>query len=40
LKVKGIRVRIGNLAYFNAVDSRGIGELYKFLKKDNPYIYE
>lgn len=39
MKIKGIKIRIGNLIYFNEVDSRGIGTLYKCLKKENPYIY-
>lgn len=40
MKVKGIKIRIGNLIYFNEVDSRGVGTLYKFIKKYNPLIFE
>ena len=32
LSMKGLQIRIGNLIYFNQIDSRGIGTLYKFLK--------
>lgn len=38
--IKGVKIRIGNLIYLNRIDSRGVGILYKFVKKDNPYIFE
>lgn len=40
LKIKGIKIRIGNLIYINTVDQRGISNIYKYIKKDYPFIYE
>lgn len=40
LKIKGIKVRIGNLIYLNTVDQRGVSTIYKYVKSENPYIYE
>lgn len=40
MSIKGVKVRIGGLAYLNTVDRRGVGSIYKYAKRDNPYIYE
>ena len=40
MKIKGVRVRIGNLLYVNRTDSNGIGLIYKYVKRDFPYAYE
>lgn len=40
MKIKGIRIRIGNLLYVNRIDSHGIGLIYKYVKRDFPYAYE
>lgn len=37
--IKGLNIRIGNLIYFNEVDSRGIGTLYKYIKRNNKNIF-
>lgn len=40
LKIKGVKIRIGNLIYLNTVDQRGISNIYKYTKRENPYFYE
>ena len=40
LTVKGVKMRTGNLIYFNSVDSKGVGKIYKHAKMSNPCIYE
>ena len=40
MAIKGVKIRIGNLIYINTVDSRGVGNIYKYVKKENPYIFE
>lgn len=40
MTIKGVKMRIGNLIYVNSVDNRGIGSIYKYIKADNPYIYD
>jgi hypothetical protein len=40
LKIKGVKIRIGNLIYINTVDQRGLSNIYKYIKRDNPNFYE
>ncbi len=40
MKIKGIKIRIGNLMYINTMDQRGVSNIYKYIKKENAYIYE
>ncbi len=38
--IKGIKIRIGNLIYLNQINKRGIGNLYSYIKRDNPNIFQ
>ena len=40
MSIRGVNIRIGNLVYTNTIDTRGIGNIYKYIKADNPFIYE
>jgi hypothetical protein len=40
MRIKGVRLRMGNLLYVNRTDSQGIGKIYKYVKRDFPYAYE
>ena len=40
MRIKGVRLRMGNLLYVNRTDSQGIGLIYKYVKRDFPFAYE
>lgn len=40
MAIKGVKMRICNLTYFNSIDTRGVGVIYQHAKMENPYIFE
>lgn len=40
LEISGIRIRIGNLIYINSLDQRGVSDIYRYVKRDNPFVFE